>query len=639
MGSWIYWVGGIFFAFQILSCVATVRFLEDHRRSIEGLVAGGDKWRLPDRPGAWLTWVAEVFPEGTVAGAGWSRDDAFEMLDETVTAHQWYQCLQRLAVMAPLVGVLITAFGLKGLHLDADKALTIATILDAISPLFSGVIAGALLAIVNQVLLQVVQRQIEQLRVAARRWFDREVWAHAVDAPREAVGSMIDALKKVAGSIGTMAQVQDDNALRVRVATTSIVQASLASEEAFQGFKTGLAEFSAQIRTLQQATESTRQLAESMGPSLRQARDALLGTVEGFRKAVDDRFIPAAKDHAKAAKFSAETSEKTLAILKGIDATTLQLVEQGTQLVASTRDLGQSGDELKKSIEGHLVPAQRSLREASGTLNRAADIIPGLFETCAAAFASTAAGLRTTLENDLAPAATLLHQTISEDLKPTAAKQKRIVKEIAVVTDGLQTLFLQVQAASKSLEARYDRLAEAANRQSSATEEIHESLKEKLIPAQQAIGESAADLAGSAKALSRFLAEGLDPATVRLAELAQVIGPMREAVAVFGALGDLKGEIRDLSSIVQGLRQAVDSAKALADLQSIIEQLTGSFTKADELRRTVAEMPDLFARRIDEMTNRALRRQGDDLKETLSDIVKQFGWFAPGVDGQAEGHR
>ena len=265
--------------------------------------------------------------------------------------------------------------------------------------------------------------------------------------------------------------------------------------------------------------------------------------------------------------------------------------------------------------------------------------IPGLFETSAAAFSSTADQLRSTLKEDLAPAATYLHESIKDDLRPAVKKQKVVMQEASEVSNGLKALFDRVQASSKSLEDRYDRLAESAQRQSLASEEIHDSLKQGLIPAQKAIADSASDLAGSAMILSRFLNEGLEPATTGLAELGQIIAPMREAAAAIGALGDINGELRDLAAVVQRIREAVDSARALAELESIIGQLSRSFEKADELRRTVSEMPDLFGRQINEMSNRALRAQADDLKETLSDIVKQFGWFAPDVNGNAESHR
>jgi hypothetical protein len=629
----------IFVVAQCSLCLAAVRFLRVQRRAIEGLEAGEGKPRRLDGSSAWLAWVARAFPEGTASSEGWSRDDAFEMLDESVTAHQGYQWLQRLAVMAPLVGVLITAVGLTRLRIPDDAELTIANILTTITPLFWGVIVGASLAIVNQLLLQIVQWQLEGLRAVARSWFDREVWSRAIAVPRQAVESTIASLGELGRSIRETARVHQRNALRTRRATKAVVRASQAADKGFKGFGTGLAEFTSQVRALQEVTESTRILAESMEPSIRKASDALTATVDGFREAVTDRFVPAARDHSQAARFSREMSEKALAILGGIEETTRQLQEQGGQLVASTTGLGRSGDQLKHSIETMLVPAQVSLREAADTLREAVDSIPGLIETSSSAFSSTADQLRVTLEEDIAPSASLLHESIKQDLLPAIQQQKAFMQGSSEVSDGLKALFNQVRASSKSLEARYNRLADSANKQAMASEELHEALKQRLIPAQEAIASSVSDLAGTAEVLSHFLKEGIEPATARLAELAQIMAPMREAASVIGALGNLNDELRDLAGIVQRLREAVDSACALGELESIIGALSRSFAKADELQQTVSQMPDLFAHQINEMSNRALRRQADDLKETLSDIAKQFGWFAPDFNGTNGSHR
>ena len=224
--------------------------------------------------------------------------------------------------------------------MPAGEGLTISNILTAITPLFSGVIVGALLAISNQILLQIVQRQIEKLRATARRWFDREVWARAIAAPREAVESTIAALGELGRSIRETAKVHQGNARRIRRTSRAVVRASLAADKAFKGFGTGLAEFSSQIRALQQVTEATKLIAQSMAPSIRQANVALTATVDGFRKAVDEQFIPAARNYGAAAKLSQDMSEKTLSILVGIEETTGKLREQGGQLVASTLDLG-----------------------------------------------------------------------------------------------------------------------------------------------------------------------------------------------------------------------------------------------------------------------------------------------------------
>ena len=71
--------------------------------------------------------------------------------------------------MAPLLGVIITAIGFlslrRSLGTDAESLLA------ALIPLIVGVGGGATLAVVNQILLQIVDRNLDSLRLLARDRF------------------------------------------------------------------------------------------------------------------------------------------------------------------------------------------------------------------------------------------------------------------------------------------------------------------------------------------------------------------------------------------------------------------------------------------------------------------------------------
>ena len=319
-----------------------------------------------------------------------------------------------------------------------------------------------------------------------------------------------------------------------------------------------------------------------------------------------------------------EASEKTLAILAKADSNASDLQRQVAQVGESATRLGRSGEELERSIAATLTPAQESLRSAASTLDEASRAIPGLLATSAATFVATAEQLRSTLSEELGPATRQLHKAVRDDLRPAAERHNQVLQDASRVSNGLQELFDRVLGSSKTLEEWQGHLKESATRQSRVNEEIHEGLKKRLIPAQEALSASADRLADSAGTLARFVAEGVGPATSRLTELAAVIGPMREAAHAIGALGDLKGELGELAGIVGRLRAAVDSARTLADLQGIIEQLTQSFARADELRQTITSLPDQFATHLNALSRDALRYQADELKEVLFDIAKQF---------------
>src|SRR5690606_15319322 len=79
--------------------------------------------------------------------------------------------------------------------LDINEAgeQSLQTILTAVTPLVSGVGAGAVLALINQLLLHLTGIRLERLRMAARTWFDGAIWRR-VGHPAEvaANNAMID---------------------------------------------------------------------------------------------------------------------------------------------------------------------------------------------------------------------------------------------------------------------------------------------------------------------------------------------------------------------------------------------------------------------------------------------------------------
>jgi len=184
-------VGLVFFLIQIALCIAFNFGIRRQERAIKRLCRDFNK-RGDGRSGiqalsanhAWLHWVAANFPAKSTDPAGkLSREDALEELDTRIASNGNYLLLQRMGVMAPLLGVVLTVAGFYWLQVrDDDQSLQ--AILKAVAPLVSGVGTGALLALINQALLHLAGRRVESLRMTARTWFDAVIWSrYASQAP------------------------------------------------------------------------------------------------------------------------------------------------------------------------------------------------------------------------------------------------------------------------------------------------------------------------------------------------------------------------------------------------------------------------------------------------------------------------
>jgi hypothetical protein len=179
-------VGIAFLLVQLLLCASfclrlrrqewAIRWLGSRfRQNGDGLA---DMRSLSSRH-AWLHWVAAHFPtDARLRPSRFSREDALQELDCHIASDGNYLLLQRMGVMAPLLGVVLTVVGFYWLDVGGDDA-SLQSIFAAVTPLMCGVGAGAVLAMINQMLLHIAGRRVESLRATARSWFDATIWSRS----------------------------------------------------------------------------------------------------------------------------------------------------------------------------------------------------------------------------------------------------------------------------------------------------------------------------------------------------------------------------------------------------------------------------------------------------------------------------
>jgi hypothetical protein len=176
-------IGLIFFLLQVLLCMLFCRRLRHQEQWLNQLTGDyetGGSGRLNVRDDAkektWYQWVLTHFPQDEKRLPGnFSREDALHELDTRIACNGSYLLLQRMGVMAPLLGVVLTVAGFYWLNVR-DDVQSLQGILQAVTPLVAGVGTGAVLALVNQVLLHVAGRRVESFRLAGRSWFDTIIW-------------------------------------------------------------------------------------------------------------------------------------------------------------------------------------------------------------------------------------------------------------------------------------------------------------------------------------------------------------------------------------------------------------------------------------------------------------------------------
>jgi hypothetical protein len=189
--------------------------------------------------------------------------------------------LQRMSVMAPLLGVVLTVLGFYWLDVDDAGEQSLQTILAAVTPLVSGVGAGAVLALINQVLLHVAGGRLERLRMTARTWFDAAIWRH-VDQRTEAAASnaMIDHERFAKSLAATAAQL----------------------ERTVYMFQSNMNGIPQSLEGAREALAASARMLEDLAPAATRSVANLDVSVAAFRTTIDREFTEAARLHYRASK-------------------------------------------------------------------------------------------------------------------------------------------------------------------------------------------------------------------------------------------------------------------------------------------------------------------------------------------------
>lgn len=292
--------GLAFFAVQLALCFRVWLRMRREERVVEaqGLDAepGEDErhgHRARSSKLGWVDWVLSNFAADATPGS-FSREDALAELDARIASNGDYLALQRMGVMAPLLGVVLTVIGFYWLELGDDEQ-SLQTILLAVAPLVSGVGAGAVLALVNQVLLHVAGHRAESLRLAARRWFDTAIWRRLDGPSREAAGRAVAAMDALSVSLGEANARYVGGAAEIVEATSSM---SAAAKQFREMIETVGAEMRGVPEALREVRRATTASADALEELIRVGSRAVANldvSVAAFRSTIDREYAEAAK--------------------------------------------------------------------------------------------------------------------------------------------------------------------------------------------------------------------------------------------------------------------------------------------------------------------------------------------------------
>jgi ABC-type transporter Mla subunit MlaD len=391
----------------------------------------------------WLTWILERLQQANARRQIVTRQLALEEFEWELSHDQLYLFLQRIGIVCPIVGVVITAgsvifdpYGLVG----KGEGVTSATVLMAMKPLLGGVLAGALLAIFNQILLQFLGGPITRLRRQVRIWLDRreDIRGDLMDAATasEILKRSLDSVNRLHDTAEQHLQHSTNLQQSVRILTDSGVQFSKLVKLMAAEITTA----QALLHDWRGITTDTGQFVRSVAATSSTSVERLQRTAQAVQQATEANLLPA-------------------------------LHRQGEFVAAFTNFIMQS-----QSVAGDLGQLSRSLTSAIGD------------------FDSTRQQFRTAWRDGIQPAQALLGEQVAN----LASSSEGLRAAMDTARNGFQSLNESVQQVGPLWEQQVATLSAGA---SSITEMVDKG----LAPATVAQQKSCALWEESAEALSQTL--------------------------------------------------------------------------------------------------------------------------------------
>lgn len=389
----------IFFAVQALLSMklyaqawSQERLLRELSRRFERGETGMPALDEPYGDFAWLDWVLSIFPAGgTRPPSNFTRASVLEELDTRIASDSSYLLLQRMGVMAPLMGVVLTVIGFYWLEVDKASEQSLQTILTSVTPLISGVGAGAVLALLNQVMLQAVGGRFERVRMAARTWFDAAIWRHLTFEPASDSKKSIAAMETFASILVNVAQRHTESSDRIQASTASLQQAAGKFAQTVAAIQGEISEIPGALAGIRNAAAASAQALEDFIPAGARAVANLDVSVAAFRTTIDHKFNEAAQIHFDASKLlkaSAAHIESATSALNArtddLNRSTLGTAESlariDDSLSAAADTLAKTSERVGQTIDSDFGPSQAALHGAASAFADSADKLAGFIE-------------------------------------------------------------------------------------------------------------------------------------------------------------------------------------------------------------------------------------------------------------------
>jgi methyl-accepting chemotaxis protein len=512
------------------------------------------------------------------------RELAMADVDQWFTSLPSFQVLQRAAHVAPLLGVLITAFGFLGSKKLFEPDGT-DQLLHAVSPLVIGIAGGACLAIMSQAFLFAADVLYGRLRVAASMAF---------------------------------------NHLTSQVDQCPAAHAFECLADVAQGLKDVFSGVPASIAILIKAANQTSRATSSLGNLLDGVATQFERGVDAFTATVKSDLAPALLQHVKTVGDAHEITNQCKKSLAEFGSAAGGLED-------AAKCLQQINSDYASTLQEIVLPSNRQLSDTAKKITAVATTLGKPLESLLAAMTEISESIVESKQ-----AVLMFSQTAGLFEEGVRAHFLPAVEEQAAAAAHLGSTSSQLKAANQEFGQTLKVLAQAAEAYRNVGDRLIDVVEEKAVPANEMLSNCAQKCDDAASALAHY-AEGYSQSVVRHAgTVDQLSKKVAETIDSYSSFGDRLSRLL-ASEALDGVEDQVlhigGSQREL--LANALNALRDTNEAVRQLVREQNQFFDSCMKKIDELTNVSAKGVGFGGAQTGDGLSASEKTIAsPGGDGR-----
>jgi hypothetical protein len=632
---------------------------------------------LPSPAFEWIDWIENRVRVARVRGEPVTREAALSELDQILAGDREYVLLQRIGVVAPLVGVLVTAvafftfrvpthapdssppqvvaqdssdataFGSSSQVLAptsqnaARRAAAGEAILGTIRPLATGVFVGAFLAIINQGLLFFLGNQSIVLRRYAREWLDRrqEFRGDLIDAAT--AGALMSKSYEAVARIHSTANQHQDFAQGLQGAIRQLTDATA-------GIKHGALLMRQEVTDLQPVVQQFRDAAlalnttlQIVGPKTQSTATGLDRLVAQLNTAIDLRLIPAIEQQTRFSNVFGD-------LLRHVDQCSSQLQSVAGTVIDAKKLSEETFDKFRSSWDQHVIPAQQSFRQGAEQMQEASQSLAGRIDHLAETvgrITERIGGLDDQLAapvSSLSDAAQTIQAAVRDHLATTIQSQRVAAEQWHLAAEEMRVGAGQWrQSVSEAMEAN--------SLHSASCQMLDNAVRSTFLPTSKSFEESVDKLRSASYLLSENIARSSEVLTDSAAAIKGVpeatsesLGELRASVSEFASAvrGDFSGASRDYATSVESIKQSLVAAlensrelsAATQHQRTLIASQAKVFDASEQVLVAIHQATGELRQGVDEL-NQSIRSQLLPFHSQLASSSRDFQENAAQLSG------